>query len=87
MNAQTLPLFTLMMVLSSNLYCKDSHYRGEFLGMCACMSVHLYAYISMQFPLDRFPWNLILRTFVQSVKILQIWFKIRQKYWAFYMKI
>jgi len=55
MNAQTLPLFTLMMVLSSNLYCKDSHYRGEFLGMCACMSVHLYAYISMQFPLDRFP--------------------------------
>jgi hypothetical protein len=39
MNAQTLPLFTLMMFLSSNLYCKGAHYRDEFLGMCACMSV------------------------------------------------
>jgi len=43
MNAQTLPLFTV--VLSSNLYCNGAHYRGEFLDMCACMSIHLYAYI------------------------------------------
>lgn len=65
--------------LSSNLYCKDSHYRGEFLSMCASMSVNLHAYISVQFPLDGFPRNLILRTSVQSVKILKIWFKIGKK--------